>query len=64
MKRIESLLHTARMKFKFENLEISFHKGLISFLVVKTVKCKRSISLGNIWSRSLLERSCIPSNRC
>jgi len=32
------------MKSKFSNLEIRFHKRQISFLVVKTVKCKRGIS--------------------
>jgi len=42
MKKIESLLKTASMKFEFSNLEIRFHK--VSFLVVKTVKCKRGIS--------------------
>jgi len=33
------------MKFEQKNLEISFHKLQVSFLVVKTVKCKRSNSL-------------------
>jgi len=31
------------MKFDFYNLEIRFHKRKVSFLVVKTVKCKRAI---------------------
>jgi len=45
VKRIESLLHTASNKFEFEflNLENLFHKGKFSFLVVKTVECKRNI---------------------
>jgi len=44
MKRIESLLKIAGMKFKFYNLEIRFHKRqVVSFLVVKIVKCKRGI---------------------
>jgi len=43
MKRIESLLKIAGMKFEFLNLKISFHKRLVSFLAVKTVKCKRGI---------------------
>jgi len=43
MKRLESLLKIAGMKFEFKNLEIRFHKRQISFLVVKTDKCKRSI---------------------
>jgi len=42
MKRIESLLKIAGMKFEFENLEISFHKRQVSFLVVKPVKCKQN----------------------
>jgi len=44
MKRIESLLKIAVVKFKFENLEIRFYKRQVSFLVVKTVKCKRGIT--------------------
>jgi len=43
MKRIESLLKSAGIKFKFQNLETRFYKRQVSFLVVKTVKCKRSI---------------------
>jgi len=43
VKRIESFLHTAHMKFEYSNLEIRFHKCQVSFLVVKTVKCKRGI---------------------
>jgi len=31
------------MKIEFWNLEICFHKHQVSFLVVKTVKCKRDI---------------------
>jgi len=42
MKRIESLLKFY-MKFEFKNLEIGFHKRQVSFLVVKTIKCKRGI---------------------
>jgi len=38
IKRIESLLKIAVVKFKFEDLEICFHTRQISFLVVKTVK--------------------------
>jgi len=45
MKKIESLLETARMKFEFSNLEIHFYKRQVSFLVVKTIKCKRGITL-------------------
>jgi len=36
MKRIESLLKIANIKFEFENFEIRFHKRQVSFLVVKT----------------------------
>jgi len=43
MKRIDYLLKTVGMKFKFKKLEICFHKRQVSFLVVKAVKCKRSI---------------------
>jgi len=43
MKKIESLLKTASMKFEFSNLEIRFYKRQVSFMVVKTVKCKRGI---------------------
>jgi len=45
MKRIESLLKIADTKFQFQNLEIRFHKRQVSFLVVKTVMCKRGISV-------------------
>jgi len=45
MKRIESLLKLVDMKFEFKNLEIGFHKCQVSFLVVKTIKCKRGIRL-------------------
>jgi len=31
------------MKFELKNLEIRFHKCQASFLVVKTVKCKRAL---------------------
>jgi len=44
MKKIENLLKFTGMKFEFSNLEIRFHKRQVSFLVVKTVKCKRGIS--------------------
>jgi len=40
MKRIENLLNIADMKFEFWNLEIRFRKRQVSFLVVKTAKCK------------------------
>jgi len=43
MKRIERLHKIAGMKFEFQNLEIRFHKRQVSFLIVKTVKCKRGI---------------------
>jgi len=33
------------MTFEFENLEIGFHKCQVSFLLVKTVKCKSGITL-------------------
>jgi len=42
--KIKSLLKIAGMKFEFL-LEIRLnHKRKVSFLVVKTVKCKRGIS--------------------
>jgi len=46
VKKIESLLNTASMKFEFLNLKIRFRKTMVSFLVVKTktVKCKRGIN--------------------
>jgi len=44
MKRIESLLKIAGIKFEFQNLEIRFHRRQVSFVVVKTVKFKRGIS--------------------
>jgi len=44
MKRIESLLKIAYVKFEFQNLEIHIHKRQVSFLVVKTVKCKSGVS--------------------
>jgi len=43
MKKIESLLKIASMKFEFSNLEIHFYKRQVSFLVIKTIKCKRGI---------------------
>jgi len=43
MKRIESLLKIAGIKFEFYKLEIRFHKRQVSFLFVKTAKCKRGI---------------------
>jgi len=46
MKKIENLLKITGMKFEFYNLEINlFHKRQVSFLVVKTAKCKRGIRL-------------------
>jgi len=45
VKRMESLLHPANKKFEFWNFESRFHKRKILFLVVKTVKCKRGISI-------------------
>jgi len=44
MKQLESLLKIEGMKFKFKNLKIRFHKRQVSFLVLKTVKCKRGIT--------------------
>jgi len=44
VKNIESLLKILGVKFEFENLKIRFHKRQVSFLVVKTAKCKRDIS--------------------
>jgi len=45
MKRIKTLLKIAGMKFEIKNLlEIHFYKRQVSFLVLKTVKCKRGIS--------------------
>jgi len=32
-----------KQKFDFSNLKIRFHKHKVSFLVVKTVNCKRGI---------------------
>jgi len=45
MKKIESLLKIACMKFEFQNLQIRFHTRQVSFLVFKTVMCKRGIRL-------------------
>jgi len=53
MKKIESLLKTASMKLKFSNLEIRFYKRQVSFLVVKTVKCKRGIRVMDETTKSL-----------
>jgi len=39
-----SLFKIAGMKFEFENLEICFYIRQVSFLVVKTAKCKRGIN--------------------
>jgi len=47
MKRIESLLKIADMKFEFYNLEIHFHKRQVSFLVV--VLCVNAASVNNSW---------------
>jgi len=44
MKRMESLLKLQARKYEFYNLKIYFHKHKVSFLVAKTVKCKRGIS--------------------
>jgi len=33
------------MKFEFTNLKHRFHKRQVSFLVVKTYKCKRGINI-------------------
>jgi len=38
MKRIESLLKIAGMKFELSNLKIRFHKRKVSFLVFKITK--------------------------
>jgi len=43
MERVESLLKIAGITFEFQNVKIRFHKRQVSFLVVKTVKCKRGI---------------------
>jgi len=45
MKRIESLLKIAGVKFQFLSLEIRFYKGQVPFLAVNTAQCKRDISL-------------------
>jgi len=45
MKKIESLLKIAVMKFEFYNLKTRFYKRQISFLVVNTVMNKCSIRL-------------------
>jgi len=51
--RIESLLKIAGLKFEFYNLEIRFHKRQVSFLIVKTVKCKRDIRFNlDQWRKS------------
>jgi len=39
------LLKIAGLIFEFYNLEIRFYKRQVTFLVVKTVKCKRGITL-------------------
>jgi len=36
------------MKIEFQNLEIRFYKRQVSFLVVKTVKCKRGIKYSGL----------------
>jgi len=48
IKRIESLIKIAGIKFEFKNFEIRFHKRQVSFLVIKTVKCKRGISVSKM----------------
>jgi len=55
MKKIENLLKTAVIKFEFYNLETRFHKRQVSFLIVKTVKCKRDINLRPTKSDSVLQ---------
>jgi len=45
MKKIESLLKTAGMKFEISNLEIRFYKRRVSFLVVKTKSFTTGTSL-------------------
>jgi len=40
MKRLESLVEIAGIAFEFQNLKIRFHNRQVSFLVVKTAKCK------------------------
>jgi len=52
-KRIESLLKIARIKFEFSNLEIRSHKRQVSFLIVKTVKCKLGISFDVLVTENL-----------
>jgi len=44
------------MKFEFQNLEIRFHERQVSFMVVKTVKCKRGISQKRTWKRGNCRR--------
>jgi len=44
MKRMESLFKITGMEFEFQNLEMHFLKRQFSFLIVKTVKCKRDIT--------------------
>jgi len=53
MKRVENLLKIASMTFQFWNLKIGFQERRISFLVVKTAKCKRGIN--QVEGRTILE---------
>jgi len=53
MNRIEGLLKIAGMKFEFQNLEIRFQKRQVSFLVVKTVKYKRGITLDDMQTTNI-----------
>jgi len=45
--KIESLLHSSYLKhvLEFLNLEIRFLKHQVSFLIVKTITCKRGINI-------------------
>jgi len=43
------LLKISDKKFEVLNLKIRFYKRQVSFLVVKTVKCKRGISHVAFW---------------
>jgi len=55
--KLKSLLHTASMKFEFINLESCFYKRQVSFLVVKTAKCKRGINYDSTLDLSMIIRT-------
>jgi len=58
MKRIESPIKIAGMKFEFSNLEIRFHKRQVSFLIGKTVKYIRCIKYGRWFSIFIIYGFC------